>query len=650
MKQSPSLTVNKIKWLSFCFFTSCAPHFLHLPIWISVFIISAVIWRLRISATGGSIPGLLLRFILISLAIAMVYFYYGTLFGRDAGIAFLSLMLAFKLLEMKSHRDVLLFLILNYFVIVTHFLYNQNIIFAIFMIVAVCFVTTTIVHVNQLTEQRGITKDLKLALTLLLQSLPVMIILFVLFPRIDTTLWKKPDQSMTGATGLSDNMTPGDISQLIKNKKIAFRVKFDKHAPEKKQLYWRGPVLSLFDGRSWSAHTPIPIKMESYRLQGQSYHYTITLEANGKKYLPTLDFPATAPANAYLSTEYSAYNNNIINTRKDYRVFSRTHNISILADNDARAHYTQLPESHNPKTKQYIQTLSQQVHSQQQLVNLILKKFNVDNYHYTLQPPVLGKHSVDDFLFNSRRGFCEHYASAFVVMMRFAGIPARVVTGYQGGEYNPVGNYYIVRSSDAHAWAEIKLNGQAWHRVDPTAFIAPERIERGIDASLANEQNWQFSQFTSKAWLGKFALYWDAFNNSFNRWILGYGQQVQNRLISLFGFNDANWQDLVATLVVLVVLVIIVLFLYYNLGFLYKKRNPVETLYQVFCKKLATVGLARYHWEGPEAYKQRIIHSKKIPPERINAIIEIYIQLRYQKPTNHKLLPEFRVLVKNFKL
>jgi len=649
---NPYLTINKVKWLSICFFATIIPHFIHSPLWVTFAIILAVVWRFHLSNTGSAIPSLLIRICLVAMAVALIYIQYGILLGRDPGVSFLLLMLAFKMLEIKTKRDVLFFLFLNYFVIVTNFLYLQNILIALYMFIAVWVNTAVLININRLTVTANIKHDFRLAFTLIAQAVPIMLVMFLLFPRIEASLWSALEDNSSRLTGLSEQMNPGDISSLIKNHKIAFRVHFKNNAPVKRDMYWRGPVLSVFQGKRWSSLQAVPINLLTHRLKGTSYHYTITLEASGRKYLPTLDKAGNAPNNAFLSQEYSAYANVKIDNRRSYSLFSRAFDAKPQAELVNRQLYTQTQAKLNPKTQHYIQTLKKHIKTPEAIVNHVLLMFQNQKYIYSLKPPLLGEHAIDEFLFKTRKGFCEHYASAFVILMRYAGIPARVVTGYQGGEYNPVGNYYIIRNSDAHAWAEIWLPNKAWLRIDPTAYIAPERIEKGIDASLAGDTSWTRSQYSNNKIIRKMSYYWDSINNSWNQWILGYGEDLQTKFLALLGFDNPNWQQMITLLIISISLTFFFFFLYYHYRKFRTKKSPTERLYHLFCKKLASIGMEKYSWEGPNCYYKRINESQNKVTKQLSAeskpIIELYIQLKYDTNTETRLLTELKVLVKNF--
>ena len=583
---NPYLTVEKVKWLSIGYLITTLPHFFTLPLWVSAIVLVCVGWRFYLSRIGAAVPSIFVRVLMIITVIALIYVQYGFFLGRDPGVAFLVSMLAFKMLEMKTKRDVLLFLFLNYFVMVTNFLYNQNMLIAVYMFVAVAINTAVLININRLKSKTRLINDFKLSFTLIIQAIPVMVIMFLFFPRVDASLWKIPDDARKGSTGLSDEMEPGDLNQLIKSHKIAFRVSFESTAPAKNKLYWRGPVLSVNQGRKWKAIKSQAIDLLKRRLSGAAYRYTITLEPTGRRYVPALDKPGSAPDHAYLNQEYSIDALKPIESRWSYRLFSRSFDASHLNQLPDRQRYLQLSRGYNPKTYEFVTAMRQHKANNDEFIKSVLIRFKKLNYVYTLNPPRLGKNSVDDFLFNTKKGFCEHYASAFVVMMRMANIPARVVTGFQGGEYNPVGRYYVVRNSDAHAWAEVWIKHKGWVRVDPTAFIAPERIERGIEASLGNESGWSSGRISNSQWVRTLAQYWDSMSNSWNQWVLGYGESLQNKFLKMLGFNNPSWQQMVTLLFSTLVLILLILFAYYQYRKLRKRPKQVDLLYQRFCKKM----------------------------------------------------------------
>ncbi len=632
-----AITVRQLYWMTLLLVTVSAPLMLELPWWISLLAVVLIAWRYFSARMGFGLMKRRYRVMLIVCTLATVLNSYGTVAGRDAGVALLLLMLALKLLEIRTEREALVFLFLNYFLVVTHFLFTQSIPVALYALVCVLGITVFVIRLQQGAGTRPLRHTLALTLKLFAQALPTMLILFVLFPRLPSPFWKSPGNSQTAKSGLSEIMRPGDINQLIRSHAIAFRVKFDTQAPPRKKLYWRGPVLRHFDSRNWYGVDKTHVRTPQRFVGGRVYSYTIMLEPHQQHILPALDIP-TEQSRGYQGRDLNLWSPTDITERIQYTLVSHT-DVPINQAPSAfeLQAYLRIPKDKNPQTQAHALRLRQAAASPAKFVETVLHQFREQEFAYTLNPPTLGAHSIDDFLFRSRRGFCEHYASAFVVLMRLGGVPARVVTGYQGGEFNPLGDYYIVRQSDAHAWAEIWLKDQGWVRVDPTGYIAPSRIERGIDASFSNEPSWAALRNASSSWGHQFELYWDSANRVWNQWILGYGEGVQEGLLRYLGLDGTDWPNLVLVLISLLALAFCVLALYYHLR--NKKNHAREEyvrLYALFCTKLHKHGLTRHPWEGPQSYAHRVSTQRPELTDITNRITALYINLAFTPNTKTK--------------
>ncbi len=637
------------RYMLAAFLLAGLPHFFRVPLLITLLTVAFGFWRLILARFGLATPKVYLRLALVAAAVAVIFFAHRDLIGREAGLSMLLVMLALKLVETKTRRDTLLFLFMLYFLIVTNFLYTQSILVTVYLFATLWFVTAVIIGVNRQQQVFVFRPHARLAATLLLQALPLMVIMFLLFPRVPDPLWQLPKQKSSAVTGLSENMAPGDISKLIRSGKTAFRVRFIDTAPPVKKLYWRGPVLSVFDGRAWSVSKELKLPARYKRARNSIATYSITLEPTQQTLLPALDIPVSWPDSAYLSREQVLYSRVRIKQRTRYTVSSALPDTTASLKGRLRRHYLQLPQGFNPRTRTLVRRLAAGAADSEQLVQRILRHFRDRQFVYTLQPPKLGRHSIDEFMFNTRRGFCEHYSSAFVVMMRMAGVPARVVTGYQGGIYNKLGDYYIVRQSEAHAWAEVWIDGRGWRRVDPTGAISPDRIEYGIDAGLDEDPAWQRSLYNSDGYLARLALYWDSLNNSWNQWILGYDSRSQNRLLARFGLTGDSWLFKALILAALVAALIGLLLLYYHYKNRLTQRDRVMQLYQAFCNKMAAARLPRHSWEGPRAYAARIARKHRQLAETVNRITELYIQIRYAGRTESRHTRALAHYVRNFR-
>ncbi len=641
---------SSTRLLLLTFLFSSLPHLTRVPPLLVALIVAFALWRLIISRYSLATPGIYLRLSLIIISVVLIFFSHSSTIGREAGLSMLLIMLALKLVEIKTKRDTLLFLYLNYFVVVTNFLYSQSILISLYLFTVVWLITTTIIAVNRQGSEIRFRAHMRVSGLLITQAIPLMLVMFVLFPRISGPLWKLPKSESDGKTGLSENMSPGDISKLIKSNKIAFRVKFTSAIPETKNRYWRGPVLSHFNGRAWTVDRQLSRRIMYHHPKSTLSTYTITLEPNYSKLLPALDTPVSWPNSGFMSSEHVIYAFQTVNNRFQYQLSSSNKPISRQTlPGKIRNRYLQLPQSYNPLSTTFISNFRRQHPNDISLVNNLLQYFRNNKFIYTLQPPKLGKHSVDEFMFKTRRGFCEHYANAFVVMMRMAKIPARVVTGYQGGVYNKLGDYFIVRQSDAHAWAEVWIDNQGWRRIDPTAAVSPDRIERGIEASLNDDSAWTGVLYSTNSRFTGVALYWDNMRNGWNQWVLGYGETLQNEMLAMLGLLSAGWLSKTITLAVIVGGLLLLIALYYRYRDSFKRVEKSQAIYNRFCRKLSSADLPREPWEGPKDYVIRISAARADLHTEADKITKLYIQIRYADQPSTEKIKELAHYVKYFK-
>ena len=629
----PRVVAATMPWLLAAYLFGAAPHTSRLPIWIVMLCVTLAGLRLLIQHRNMALPSRWLLVAMTAAAVAGVFLSYGTILGRDAGIALLIVMLALKLLELKTQRDVMIIVILTYFLLITEFLYSQSIPIAIYMLLVVLILTTALVVTNTQSKTEagrdfGIAA-LKRAGIMLMQAFPLMLLLFFLFPRITGPLWGLPDDAHKGRTGLSDSMSPGNISELSQSDAIAFRVAFVSNIPAKAELYWRGPVLEYFNGNAWKGARPGIARQPGFDRLYRPVDYTVTLEPNNKPWLLALDVPATLPALSFMTPQFQLLSQKPVTAlrRYDMRSYLR-YRLNPEIDPLQRAVNLSLPEQSSPRTRALSGSWRAAGLTDFAIVGRALQMFREQPFVYTLNPPLLNQASpVDDFLFNTRRGFCEHYASSFVVLMRAAGIPARVITGYQGGELNPVDNYLLVRQSDAHAWSEVWLPGAGWMRVDPTAAVSPLRIERGLGSALPDDAFVPFMIRPENDWARQLRFSWDAVNNRWNQWVLGYGTERQKQFLSQFGLF--SWGDMAMGLALAmgIAILFIALFMLRLPG---KVRiDPALRAYQLLCRKLAKTGIVRAPSEGPLDLSRRIALHRPRLAAKIAPIIALYAELRY---------------------
>ena len=640
--------MQAIIWLLLSLSIAFALYASNLEYWIIGCFVVFAVWRYLIAKRHWAYPKLWLRLPLTIAGGVAILATYGSLFGRDASVGLLAVMISMKLLETKTKRDFIVMVILSYFLTVNMLLFTQAIWVFIAILLALVGLTACLISVshqsnNATNNPQAWKMQAKLAGTLLMQATPIMLVLFVLFPRIPGPIWGIPKDSYSGMTGLSDSMEPGNISQLSLSSKIAFRAEFQSAIPANNQLYWRGPVLWHQEGRRWLMTSDnIALPTETVETAGIATYYTITLEPHNRNWLLLLDLPHATPnslpAEATIKHDMQVLSKEPIRSRIRYQGHSYlNYKLGAVLSEHERTLALQLIEDENPKTRQLGSQWVSEHKSPTQIVEAALTMFREQPFIYTLAPPLLGKEPVDDFLFNTKRGFCEHYASSFVYLMRAAGVPARIVTGYQGGEINPNGNYLIVRQSDAHAWAEVWLQDKGWVRIDPTAAVSPDRIELGISAALPDSDLLPILSRQDYPVLKKLYLNWDAVNNGWNQWVLGYDQDKQLALLKKLIHKDIAWGDIGLILVTAMIsLMLLVSYLLLRINRIV--LDPVKKAYQRFLKKLAKAGIYKLANEGVISFGER---AAKALPNHAAGILEIsalYSSMQYAKSkTNNKL-------------
>ncbi len=603
-------------------FLAVAPHFPHLPWWSNALIGVLWFWRAWLTLARRPPPGRFAMVPLLVTATALVWLQHGSIVGHEAGVNLLVLLMGLKLLELRGRRDLNIVIFLTFFVQITLFLYDQGLPIAILSVCTTLLLFFILLSINLAENDLTAGRKARIILLTYVKALPLIIALFVLFPRLPRPLWAYVGPETAHSTGLSDSMSPGSINHLIESDSVALRAHFAGAVPRPTHLYWRGPVFGYFDGRTWSARSLKPLSILDLRQvqvdPASAVEYTVTLEPMRRNWLLALEFPlivdGTPEFQAILTDDLQPLASTALNTRIRYRVRSYTSfRVGPLGPDADMSAWLQLPARYNPRTLQFAADLKNQFvepsdrdpHAHDvALVDAVLNHFRRGGFRYTLQPPALGHDSVDDFLFGTRLGFCEHYASAFVVLMRALGIPARVVTGYQGGDINPVDGNLTVRQSDAHAWAEVWLPERGWKRVDPTAVVSPVRIEQG-QAELANQMGW--SRYRDGrgvlGWLGIWRMNWEAMENAWNQAILNYSSERQRSLIAQLGM-EPSWRNLTIAFSITITGLLATL-AFFSL----RHRQPRDPLAQLVAQmraKLARAGLPASQCEGLSDLRERL--------------------------------------------
>lgn len=618
------------------------PHVWHQPVWISVLVALAIATRAWLLASGRPAPSLGVMSLLAVVAGGLTFAQYGTVFGQEAGTALLLVMIAFKLLETRNRRDIVIALFLGYFVVVTTYFFDQSILIAAYSLVATWLLTAALiqVHAERAIQRRRLARQ---AGAMLLHALPFMLILFLAFPRIQGPLWGDPQREQTAQTGLSGELNPGDIAQLLQDESTALRVEFESDVPPLRVQYWRALVMTDFDGRRWSADearsTLQPPPTEDHTL----VHYTATLEPTRARYLPALDYPAVLPDDAELRANHQVLRDRRITSRIQYNAAANLTTPpgagDAQLDPDERERALHLPPSAAPRARSEV-ALWRATHGDDDraIIDEALQRFAAEPYRYTLQPPTLQDDTTDQFLFETQAGYCEHYASAFAVLMRAAGIPARVITGYQGGSWQARGEYLRLRNADAHAWNEVWLDGEGWIRVDPTAAIAPERIEQGL-TGLAQDTGEEIPGFLRRgeglSWFQRARFGWEDWRDfarfRWESWVLAFDPERQRELFARLGLDSQDWRSVLIALGGGFGGLAMMAFAWIWLRTPRQHTPPADRLLQRLSRRLARHDrtLARQAHEPANAWAHRVAQARPDLADTLAAFAEAYNRQRF---------------------
>jgi len=646
---------NSMLWVITTLLLAALPQFTLMSLPLVLACLFPVFWRILAELKSWPpLPGWV-RYSAVGLALTLLAFSYGDLFGRRASVSLLTIMLCLKLLECQRIRDARLVVSFSFFLCTTQFLFTQGLLMPVYGAATVLLGLVALAQLQRVeafsnkkvipASSAPMLAELGFNLRLLLLALPICLAFFVLFPRWGSPLWGVPETTLDARSGLSDSMSPGSIENLFMDDSTAFRVEFDGTAPSQYDLYWRGPVFWSYDGSTWSSSfygrnieaTELPAETES------SWAYRVQLEPNERNWLFALDYPVAAPADTKITMDFQLLQRQAVTQLKQYSMVSNPDFIDTpQLQKTIRSIALELPENLNPKTRELINQWRKETPQDTDFIRRTLDWFNQEEFHYALNAPLLGSQAIDSFLFDTRTGYCEHYASAFTVMMRMAGIPARIVTGYQGGWYNPTADYYLVRQSDAHAWSEVWLEGSGWTRIDPTAAVSPLRVERGsLDAIDQPRHLLDFS------WIRNLRNTMDAMEKRWNTWVIDYNYQRQTKLLEGFGLDQLKPIGLVSLLfAVLGVLAVILLPLLLRTrgpG----SRNPVQQLWQKYLKRLKQAGIQARPSQGAQELAMAAAVELPEQAENILRISDLYNRLRYA--AEPPPLQELRKAVREFK-
>lgn len=680
------------------------PLYFFIPVWITLvnLVVVSVVYFANVRQKYSIHPRI--KNIITLVAVAGVLFSFHKFTGRDAGVALIATMYGLKIMEIKSQRDVYILMLLGFFILLAGFLFDQSPWIAMYQFIPVAAILNALTSIHSIPESPdplmpsgkrlsglksrpnilhfSFKATIRQLLKYLALSIPLMIILFVFFPRLAGPIWHMPGGT-SASSGISDTMSPGEISDLQLFDKIAFRVKFKGDAPRGSNMYWRTLVLDSFDGLTWSREkkskeqgidtyaqlnrTKLTANDYEQKIDYEDnigfYRYDISLEKTQLIWLTFLDRPIDIPKRARLLSDFSVQIDHRLLDRTRYTAESQ---VGLLLDNRLsliqREKNTQLPQEGNSRSIDWAKQQRQLFSGDRAFIESLLLKINQQEYFYTLSPPIMQRDTVDSFWFDEQKGFCEHYAGALVFLARAAGVPARVVVGYQGAEKNPLSDYWIVRYANAHAWTEIWLENEGWVRVDPTAAIAPHRIEQQLQTdysqrdSLFEDFGFNSVDLDDIGWVKQFEYWMDQANTGWNDWVLDYSQDSQRKLFEGLGLENLTVQQVS-------ILMIAMLAAFLGLVSFRWVRNkqpvdPVQESLNILIRKLNKHGIELQNTQGINALAKDIQQKQRCKPileesstTQLIRILNLYSYLRYQrKDISPKQQNYFRQQVKSLRI
>jgi transglutaminase-like putative cysteine protease len=640
---SPELTGTPSRLMLLALGAACLLHVDRTPPWCILIVALNIFayWR----GDARRLPNWL-RYPLTVVVMAAVLFSFGTLNGVSAGSALLMNMGGLKLIETRTHRDGVVVTVVALILVLSAGLDRQEM-WRLPLYLAVAWLA--LATIASMGSHRAATSPwvaFRRAGSAMLVAVPFAVLAFVLVPRLPGALWSMPGGGQA-QTGLSEEMSPGSISDLAISDAIAFRVRFEGAAPDPSQRYWRGPVLHDFDGNTWRNQRGVAMPpRQPVEYLGDEVSYQVTLEPHGRQWLFALDTARSLQGRRNLQMPdgqflaFQPVTSTLIYEGVSWLRVRQPGELSVTA----RRRDTRLPEGRNPRTLELARSLRNASSTDAVYAEQVMRYFADNGFEYTLTPPKLDYNSVDDLLFNTRLGFCGHFASAYVTLMRAADVPARVVTGYLGGAWNPAGGYFLVRQSDAHAWAEVWLDGQGWVRFDPTGMVAPGRLQRGLGELLPATRSAADNFVQQNSWLRSLRDSWDAAGHWWRERVVNFNSAQQRDLLSRLGLGDLDYRGMALLLLAGVIAWAMLLIVWLRLRAPRQPHDAVARLWRRYLALLARRGIAVADHEGPEAIRRRARRAWPAASGPIDEFTRSYEQQRFGAPqiATPQRLPELR--------
>jgi transglutaminase-like putative cysteine protease len=610
--------------------------------WVLPLFFVCCIGRLVMNRPESRLPSLPTKIILFALGIGGVGLTYGSMLGIDPGLSILLVLVSLKLIETNGERDFHVLALLGYFLALCDLFFSQDLLVWLYVALIAILLTSTLVRFHRGADFGGYRRSTTLALTLFAQALPLVLLLFLFFPRVYGGFRFQFSQSLLAAGGMSDRLSPGSFASLALGDQIAFRADFPNGTPPAMSaMYWRGGVLWRGEGLTWVLGPRLSEERRSGQLTGPSVRQRISLLPHGARWLFALDRPASEVRGAIYQPGGVLQSRRTITSQFRYEVISRPENRETTLPPDQRIEATRPPSIVSPRVRALVEGWKKEHHEPRELIEAALYFFRREHFIYTLNPGTYqDATALDAFLFERREGFCEHYAASFASLMRIAGIPSRVVIGFHGGEFNTLGRYVIVRQADAHAWCEVWLKDSGWQRIDPTDMIAPERIASGLASYLesrAAQTDPDMSQrsLTAEGWRElqremqrNIRLFWDSINYQWDLRVLNFDEETQRNFLFSLGLGAVTWPEILIWVATVIAFILAALALWLRRSDR-PQQDRVNRAYARFCSLLERAGLSREPWEGPQHFGERAAAHFTAQADVIRQITTLYTQLRY---------------------
>ena len=658
-KRDRSIPRRPLLWLAAALLFTLPPMFRSLATWVPCLFLLALAMKFWMEPRGYRLRFAIFKLMLSAVALLIIFVSYNSLKGIEPAVSLLVVLISLKVLEAHTAREFQVMVLMGWVLCLCGFFLSQDFAAAFCLLTAFALLLVALIQFHRAASRGAFWPPLRTACKLLVQAAPLIVLLFVFFPRIGTGFRFEFRDLRAAGTGFSDRLSPGSIALLANSSGIAFRAEFPgSNTRPTGPMYWRGAVMWHCDGMEWRApYAPASIsRAPNQSPSGNTIRQRITLAPHGARWMFALDRPFEIPRGAMLVRGDYIWSVQPIRKTRRYEVVSSPE----VTRNDLtpyeRKEALELPASISPAVRELAQSWVAQNSNSRAIISSALQFFRTQGFRYSLSPGEYKKNDLEQFLFHRRVGFCEHYAASFATLMRLAGIPARVVVGYLGGEYNDLGDFFLVRQADTHAWCEVWLPESGWTRVDPTNVVAPGRA--GLDLNSFLEGRIASGQMEPRrsAFLARLArsaiftnirLAWETLNYQWDTRLLGFDADVQDVLLSSIGIAKHGPYFLIVEVLAIAVVMLVIYFGWMQFG-TRSRVNRVKVLYERFCRKIARLGAQRHPWEGPSDFSMRAAQLLPHESERIRQISNTYVSLRYAPEPDAIMLDRFAKEVSAF--